>query len=304
MPEVTRRDLLAGVATAGAVAVSGCAARSGNVFGDSPDETDSPGDTTEGTDPGDTDDGTTASGDDRTGGIPENVADLSGIDDASIRTLQTECGSLEDDGITVEGDGSTVVVEAVLPAPNPCHEAVLTAGSVDENTLSLVVDVADTTGDDEACVMCRGLVSYRLKVELTDPPVESVTVDHETGGRHTGTPGLSTPVTGGSIETVDTGCRTDGKDPIVVEFGDDVITITGTLSTENPCHEPVLGSVTVEDDRLSVAVDARSNDGDGTACADCLGAVSYEARVEPVDPSGVTTVTVDHIPGGETTVTR
>ena len=106
------------------------------------------------------------------------------------------------------------------------------------------------------------------------------------------------------METVDSGCRTDEEAPIAVTFGDDVITITGTLLTRNPCHEAVIESITAEGDQLSVGVGVRSTLQEGTACVDCLGAVSYEARVELVDQSGITTVAVDHTPGDGTTVTR
>jgi hypothetical protein len=324
MDRITRRDLLGGVATIGAITVSGCAGQPDDVFGDDPDETgeeNSSTDTDEGTPgPGGTDAGTTASGDGPTDGVPERVADAPGIEDASIETLQADCGSLDDNGITVEGDGSTVVVEAVLPAPNPCHRAVLDSVTVDDATLALAVDIADTTEDDEGCIMCRGVISYRAEVELANPPVESVTVDHATGGRHTGTPGpgtpgdptpttpgtpsLPTPVTDASIETVDSGCRTDDERPTAVEFSDEVITITGTLMMGNPCHEAVLESVTVDDERLSVAVDAQSTLDDDAACVDCLGAIDYETRIELADQSGITMVVVDHPPDDRTTVTR
>jgi hypothetical protein len=315
MNRTTRRGVLASAVTIGVVTVSGCAAQPEDAFGDTPN-----GGTT---DPGDTEDGTT----DREGGTtetpPENVTDAPGIDDASIETLQTDCASPDDDGITVEGDGSTVVVDGVLPAPNPCHEAVLDGVTVADTTLSLVVDAADTTADDEACVMCQGAVSYRAEVKLADPPVESVTVDHATGGRHTGipehtkttttghtkttapeTPGLPTPVTDAAIETVDSRCRTDSEKPIAVAFGNDAVTITGTLLTANPCHEAVIESVTAEADHLSVAVGVRSTLQEDAGCVDCLGAISYEARIELAEQSGITAVAVDHTPGDGRTVTR
>ena len=107
-----------------------------------------------------------------------------------------------------------------------------------------------------------------------------------------------------SIETLDSGCWTDEEEPIGVEFGDDVITITGTLRTGNPCYEAVIESVTAEADQLSVGVGVRSTLEEGEFCVDCLGAISYEARIELADQSGVTTVVVDHTPGDGTTVTQ
>jgi hypothetical protein len=327
---MTRRDLLGGAVAIGAVAVSGCTARPEEAFGGSPDGTDEQDppdggttdpDPSEGgtTDTDATDGGTTGSVDGPADGSPGNFAGTSGIDDASIETLRTDCGSSDDDRITVAGDGSTAVVEGVLPAPNPCHGAVLEDATVDDATLSLVVDVVDTTGDNEACVMCLGAVSYRAEIELADSSVESVTVDHATGGRHTdtpvpgtpgdptpppGTPGLPTPVDDASVETVDSGCRTDEEAPIAVTFGDDVITITGTLLTRNPCHEAVIESITAEGDRLSIGVGVHSRTEEDTACVDCLGAISYEVRIELAEQSGITTVAVDHTPGDGTTVTR
>jgi hypothetical protein len=323
MTRIGRRELLAGATSMSALVVSGCLSRARDELGGQSDSTDDPGnpDTSDGngTDP---DDGNGTDPDDGNGDEPApdqsaegaDVTDSPGIDGASIETLESDCGSPDDDGIAVDVAENTVVVDGVLPAPNPCHEAVLADVALDGETLSVVIDVADTTAEDEGCIMCHGKVEYLAEVEPVDlSEAESVAVTHETGDRHTteidpddsedgGDPDKG-PIEQASIETVDTGCGS-GDEAITIDFDDGEVGVTGVVSTPNPCHEAVLDSVTVEDDHLSVVVAPRSTLQEGDVCVQCIGAIEYEARIVPSDVSAVETVTVEHASGTESTATR
>ncbi|MFB6228510.1 MAG: hypothetical protein ABEH88_08115 [Halobacteriales archaeon] len=332
MDRITRREFLGGATAISAIAVSGCVAEPEDVSGGSPDPTDgepTPGDGDDrNTDPG-SDGGTTGPGSD--GGTTDpgdgnsrddtsagSITDAAGIDSASIETVEARCGSPDEDRITVEKNAETVVIDGILPAANPCHKAVLDAGSIDNGTLSVVIDVADTTADGEGCVMCHGVVSYRAEIELGDAPaVESVAVDHETGDRHTADldgadTDTETPIESGSkaliesasIETTDASCGSGDGEEIAVDFGDEAITVTGTLPAPDPCHEAVLASVGLDDNQLSVIVDVRSTRGDGGMCVQCVGAVTYTARIVPRDPGTIESVAVDHATGTESTIPR
>jgi hypothetical protein len=315
MTRIGRRELLAGATSMSALVVSGCLSRARDELGGQSDPTDDPGNP-------DTDDGNgdEPAPDQSAEGV--DVTDSPGIDGASIETLESDCGSPDDDGIAVDVAENTVVVDGVLPAPNPCHEAVLADVALDGETLSVVIDVADTTAEDEGCIMCHGKVEYLAEVEPVDlSEAESVAVTHETGDRHTteidpddsedgGDPDDSEdgdpdegPIEQASIETVDTGCGS-GDEAITIDFDDGEVGVTGVVSTPNPCHEAVLDSVTVEDDHLSVVVAPRSTLQEGDVCVQCIGAIEYEARIVPSDVSAVETVTVEHASGIESTATR
>jgi len=100
-----------------------------------------------------------------------------------------------------------------------------------------------------------------------------------------------------SIETLGAECGTAEDDTVDVEFGDDVITVTGTTPAPNPCHEVFLESGAVEDDSFSLSVNVRENLGDGETCASCLGAIEYEARIRPENVSNVTEGSIEHVEG-------
>jgi hypothetical protein len=311
MDRITRRGLLEAATAVGAIAVAGCVAQPEDASGGSPHRTDpDPDDTTDETtdpDPDDTTDpGDRNSGDDT---ATEAITDTPGIDGVSIETIEARCGSPDEDGITVDKNAETVIINGNLPASNPCHEAVLEAGAVEDTGLSVVIDAADTTDEDEGCVTCYGTVSYRAEIELVEPQAaEWVRVNHKTGDQHAArcesTTDAKTPITSASLETIESDCMSGDSEEATVEFGDEAITVTGTLVASNPCHEAVFGPIALEDDHLSVVVDARSTREAGEICVDCVGAVAYVARIVPEDPAGVERVTVDHVTGTESTVSR
>jgi clumping factor A len=100
-----------------------------------------------------------------------------------------------------------------------------------------------------------------------------------------------------SIETLGAECGTAEDETVDLEFGDDVITVTGTTPAPNPCHEVFLESGTVEDDSFSLSVNVRENLGDGEVCASCQGAIEYEAQIRPEDVSSVTEGSIEHVQG-------
>lgn len=312
MDRITRRSLLEGATAVGALAIAGCVAQPEDASGGSPDRTDpdpDPDDTTDGTT--DPDEETTDPGDRNPGDDTptETITDTPGIDGASIETIEARCGSPDEDGITVDKNAETVIIDGSLPASNPCHEAVLEAAAVEDAGLSVVIDAADTTGEDEGCVTCYGTVSYRAEIELVEPQAaEWARVNHKTGDQHAArcesSTDAKTPITSASLETIESDCMSGDSEEVTVEFGDEAITVTGTLVASNPCHEAVFGPIALEDNQLSVAVDARSTREAGEICVDCVGAVAYMARIVPEDPAGVERVRIDHVTGTESTVSR
>jgi hypothetical protein len=101
-------------------------------------------------------------------------------------------------------------------------------------------------------------------------------------------------VTDYDIRTVDSRCKSEDE-RASVHKSESAVTIMGMITASNPCYEAVLNAVdyTIASDTLRVDVGVERTD---DPCADCVGAVEYEATVNFADgPPG--SVTVSH--GGE-----
>lgn len=107
------------------------------------------------------------------------------VEETSIETDETSCGTEEDDGISVSESPTGVLIEGELPAPNPCHEAVLRNVKLDGRELIVEVGVDSTLEAGEGCVECLGRIEYEALVSFKDPTrLERVTVDHENAQTH------------------------------------------------------------------------------------------------------------------------
>jgi len=84
-----------------------------------------------------------------------------------------------------------------------------------------------------------------------------------------------------------------------VSFGDDQLSVAGTIRAANPCHRAVLADVAEHDDAVTLTVGVESTSEGTTACVDCVGAVDYRATMTygVTPPSEVTVV---HERRGET----
>jgi hypothetical protein len=102
-----------------------------------------------------------------------------------------------------------------------------------------------------------------------------------------------------SIPTANTDCGTSDADRFDAELGE-TVTINGTLSAPNPCHEAVFSEITLEGGELGVTIDVEDTSGD-TGCVECIGEVSYEATIE-LDDVEVTKATLTHVTGGTYTI--
>lgn len=271
MTELTRRAALRTV-SAGALGLAGCIAPDG------PDDSETDSDGT------DSDDGTD----------PADESDVA-LDGATVTTTRTDCGSPEDERVTVAVTDGTVTVAGVTPAPNPCQEAVLEGASVTDGHLSLTVGVQETRQQGD-CIQCTGRIDYEVRVD--HDAVERVTVDHVEGEQHTvestafADEIASPSVRSSTIETTDTSCSSGDEDRVDAERKDSTLVVTGTLPANDPCHEAALEEVGITNDRLSIRVGVQS---DGTeACIKCIGAVTYTARVELDGIEALDSVRVDH----------
>ena len=100
-----------------------------------------------------------------------------------------------------------------------------------------------------------------------------------------------------TVETMGTECASDENDSVTIDWGGDVITVTGATPAPDPCHEAVLEDGTIKEDSFTIAIDvAEANEGD--ACQSCVGKIDYEARIEPENPDDISEGTVRHVQGG------
>ena len=308
---VSRRAVL----TATGLALTGLA---GCLSDDSDDENN--GGTATEDQNGNTDETTGDGQDGDNGGSEDSESDETRTDpilSTAIETIGADCGGSESEEISDTDLGAgTVRVAGVLPAPNPCHEATLESAEIKGKELSLVIDVADATADDEGCTQCQGAISYDAAVELADgTEITQLLVEHRTGG----TIGVGESGSGGvdqegeqgntdeessreleiveqTIETVSAECGSTGGDAGVEIEGTEIV-ITGVLGASDPCHEAVLSDAAIDGDGLRVAIDTEPVD-EEEMCVACLGAIEYEASVRVSDVDPLSTVEVNHVGGG------
>jgi len=314
MDELSRRDVLGATAAASLGSLAGCLGQL--VEDDSEDNTD---DTGGGNGDGNGDD--SGNGDDTGDGNGTNTEDGNGNGDdngeptsddivnVSTETIGSECGSSDDETADASPDGNKIVITGTTPAPDPCHGAVLDKIELTEEELSVVVGVEDTTAENEGCMECVGIVDYDITVELADDTsINTVSIDHVEGGSfgvgwNTVEESMSPSITDSSIETVDVSCMSDDdSDTAEAEFSDGTLTVTGALSSPDPCHEAILASESVEDTQLSVEIDVESTLDEDEMCQDCVGIVEYEATFELEDDANLDSVSVSHVDGETHTI--
>jgi hypothetical protein len=176
-----------------------------------------------------------------------------------------------------------------------------------------VVDVTDTSGD-KACPSCVGAISYeataQFSTDLRDiSDLGGVAVDHAGGATYTleegelvpaegssrggtGSPPSTSGIASRSVETLEATCG--GADNHEVTREDGTVTVEGTIPTSNPCHEAVLGNLSLAGGVLAVEVGVRSTGGPREICPSCIGEVSYQAEIVVEAGTSVDSVDVSH----------
>lgn len=103
----------------------------------------------------------------------------------------------------------------------------------------------------------------------------------------------ATTVEATDVITIDGACGDEESAAVAVE--DDIVTVDGAITAPNPCHEAVLGNVTVAGDQLSIHVDVVSTGEE--VCIECVGRIEYEATVRVRDADALGSVHVIHADG-------
>ena len=103
----------------------------------------------------------------------------------------------------------------------------------------------------------------------------------------------ATTVEATDVITIDAACGDEESAAVAVE--DDVVTVDGAITAPNPCHEAVLGNVTVAGDQLSIHIDVVSTGEE--VCIECVGRIEYEATVRVRDADALGSVHVIHADG-------
>jgi len=94
------------------------------------------------------------------------------------------------------------------------------------------------------------------------------------------------------LAVTDRGCASKAASGATVSFGDEAVTVDGSIVTGTPCRELSIEEATYDGDRdrLTVAVEASPSDG---VCQQCIGAIDYEASIA-FEHDFPTTVVVEH----------
>ncbi len=221
--------------------------------------------------------------------------------DASLQSTGSDCATPNDDWAAASEAGDGLAIEGTTPAPTPCYEAVLEGTTLAENTVELAVDVTSTLGEDEDCAQCAGAVDYEITVAGDLAGVEGVQVDHVPGQSHTlDVFGADEPprVDVTAIETRSADCGS--ADEVSASVTGPFITLHGHLPAPDPCHEAALTDATVEDEILTVDIEAVPDEEAGV-CIECLAEVEYQAQVELVGPPAIAEIHVHHADGQDHT---
>lgn len=99
-----------------------------------------------------------------------------------------------------------------------------------------------------------------------------------------------------TVRQLGASCASGDEDWAVVVRDDDELVITGTTPASNPCHEAVLDELDRQGDALTVVIGVESTLEEDEDCAQCVGAIAYEATVQ-LDASTLDAVEVDHREG-------
>ena len=316
MQKLTRRDALAGATGLGAVAIAGCVSGSDdNEGGDAANSDPDP------------------ENDQENGGESRDNGDEQETELALVGMELTEtsgsCGSGDQvEASVVDGD---IILSGKLPASNPCHEAVVSNGTMEDRSLSMTVGVESTSGEDETCASCLGVVDYEATLEfseeLTDlSMLSALTVEHggRSGETHTieeagvvsgagsrgdgssGDNGMETPVLANAIVTTNRGCtgevppsgspeRVGADEETEFSQSENTVTVEGSLVASTPCHEAYIDRVGYDSGTLSLTVGVESNTDPDELCVECLAEIEYEATVDVAEDVTVQSVSVSHI---------
>lgn len=149
---MNRRDFLGSVAVGGGLALAGCIDSGGDDAAD-PTTTETPT------------------------GTPTQALT---IVDASLETVEADCGSPGSHADSWELEGDTVTIDGTLVLGNPCAEATLDGVAAAEGVLTVNVGAASTLEPGEPCQDCIGNIDFEVTVELEDGShLEDVTVEYE-----------------------------------------------------------------------------------------------------------------------------
>lgn len=97
------------------------------------------------------------------------------IREASLRSLDTGCGSRASASIAF--DGADVTITGDIVASTPCYRAVLLTAAVEDGTARFVVDVRKDVEGTSACVQCLGEVSFELSASFAKGTPSEVVVE-------------------------------------------------------------------------------------------------------------------------------
>lgn len=290
MRELSRREVLGGLTTAGVAGLAGCVDGIAQADGGSEP---SGGDESE---PSDDDESTPGRTDEFT------------VDHVSVDTVDSNCLQPNKEPITVAVTDEVVSLAGVKTASNPCHEVVLDTAVAGTE---LLVDVtAEPDDHDDTCVQCAGSLEYEGKISLSTDAVETVTVSYGTNGPTTTVDADDAPdeISGESetatptetsdsnpepavehVETRETSCAT-GENSVRATRDGDILSVEGIIDAPDPCHTAVVSDISLDNSELAVAVGVES---ENDLCQQCVGAVNYQATID-LDGAEVQVLVVDH----------
>lgn len=194
--------------------------------------------------------------------------------------------------------------------------ALAVAGCLSEGPGSQPADTDTTTDDSATTDEPVATPTETPGATTTDPGAGTGTPTDSPMDVHTDTmsetpdsDSSATPsgVASQSLRVIQSGCGSQNEEASVSFDDGATVTVTGTIWGTDSCATAVLSAVRLDGGSLTVVVGTESDADPGTACAECITQIEYEATVE-FDSALPEDVTVVHDYGDEqseiTTATR
>ncbi len=218
----------------------------------------------------------------------------------TIEPRGASCGGPDDDHVAVSVAEEDLVVFGRTPAPNPCHEAIVTGYTDNDGEVRLTIDVESTLEGDESCIQCVGKIDYRARLDVDLDEIDTLVVSHVEGVEHRVTIDSNLSIgEGPALRTIESDCISDADEDHVEAHREETgIRLEGGREAPNPCHGVVIEDVRGNSDRLEIDLDVASTLDEG-ACIECVGFLSYDATLPVAEPEDIETVIVRHVDGEE-----
>lgn len=176
--------------------------------------------------------------------------------------------------ITADRDESLLERDIDVPAGDT-----ITAVLVEPRSYTISIRTSDPDGHSQSSTTVGiGRQPFDCTRSRTIVTLRETGIDTESVSRSTSCP--EPQITDTSLEILEQDCTNRTEGSATIEFADEAVVVSGQIITPTPCHEPSIADAAYDDDRDVLTLIVDSGEQSSEVCADCLGVVDYEARLD------------------------